>query len=254
MSVMQAILQKIFEATHTPAVGPQQVPMLASADAAVLDPSTPGAAQPMPPELAATPQSGVANAPAPSATTPVVPPHQGFLGTLGSILAPQAGSFWASALKHGLAGAHEGMIEDPLAHAMEVAKLQGAQGEANTSVASGKEARAGLKMTPQGDIVGIDTSHPGAPIVNQVYNAPDKTDYRERLIDRWSKMTEQQQKTPLGRLLFGAAMGSSIQYTPEVLDALTQSRIAVTKAKTFAPKGGGKGSGGGASKPPTGYQ
>lgn len=255
MSIMQSILQQIYAGTHAPLVAPGNVPMLASPDAAVLDPNTPGAAQPQAPQLAVNsappipgtePEDGAA-----SAATPQGPaPSQGLMGTLGSILAPQAGSFWASALKHGLAGASQGMIDDPLAHAMGAAQLQAEQGKTASAVAEGARQKAGIITDPNGNIIQLGQT-PGAP-VSELYHSEDKT---ERLIDKWQTLSPEERQGPLGQAIQGAALGRAFAFMPQVLAAQNAAKVQQIQTnnatKRFAPKGGGKAA---ATRPPPGFQ
>lgn len=277
-SVMQSLLQKIYAGTHAPLIGPS-VPPLATADAAVLAPDTPGGTgqvQPQAPTLAVNQASdggltdtepeengGLTPTVAAAPSTNGAPaPAQGVMGTIGSILAPQAGSFWALAMKHGLAGASQGMIDDPLEHAAMVAKLQGLQGlnaataaelpgrvgVSQQEVQKGKLAAAGIETNPTGNVTQVDLSHPGAPVVNNLYTPLTA---QQRMMQQYQSLPDSDKAGAVGQSLLATIMGRNFMFTQPAIAAKEAIDANKNKTKTFAPKGPGKAA---ANRPPPGFQ
>jgi len=149
------------------------------------------------------------------------------LGTIGSVLAPEAGSFWSSALQNGLVNARPGM---------EVYQAEKAKAAQEAQAAATKAARGEYITTPQGAVLQIPTEG-GAP--KQVYTPPVKPTETESLIEKWLAAPE---GSPIRALYERAIKG--YQYTEPVIERQTKAkeRVVATnnKTKRFAPRAAGK--------------
>lgn len=212
MGTLQNIINSIYQSTRSPAAA---VPIAPTAQGA----------PPIVPQHMATVDSGFAPPPAPvqAVTPPLSGAPQGSDGapgimqTIGGVLAPQAGSFWASALKHGLAGAHEGQITDALAQG-------NAATEAATKAEALKKLREGDELTPVGTVV--HRNEDGT--YKEVYRPVPNPTEQERLIAKWQAAPDGPLKTLLERAIKG------FQFTPEVIANIGRARSATAVAGAAA--------------------
>lgn len=213
MNVMQRILQAIQDGTTTPQG-------LAQAQAAPVDPTL----------HPATVNDGYAPAPAPTpAGPPAAPaerPHMGVLGAIGHVLAPEAGSFWQSALANGLPNARAGQVAYQ-AGLQKTADDHAKEQEATAlAIANRKKAEAavwkeGFVTTPTGSVLGPGPGGTPTPI----YEPPIKPTETERLIEVWNKLPKGPYKDLVERAIKGA------QYSPDYVERDTRRKIAVTKSR-----------------------
>jgi hypothetical protein len=183
------LIARIYGSTHDPQAAPVAAVPAAPA------PTTPN--DPLPP-VVVTPQ------------VQMPPPDRSpsILGAISGLFAPEAGSFWGSAMKHGLAGAKQGLQDDANARAKEDAALR----------ALIKKER--YQVTPTGSVLDMSGDKPV-----EVYRPSKDPGETERLLERWrSPDTSEEEKEIIRAAIRG------YQYTPEYIAADTQRKIRVKGA------------------------
>lgn len=167
--------------------------------------------------------NGGTHAPMPAGqTAPVTPPRYTLPQTIGSILAPEAGSFWSEALQHGLSGAKEAQAN--YAHMQKMQPLEDQTKQLAFDSAKAEAATAAEGYKQLGDTIvqkGPDGSF--AP----VYHAPNA---QERLLDLYNQTPDGPYKELLKRMLSG------YQYSEDYLS--DKKKYAIPRAA-----GGGGGAG-----------
>lgn len=217
MAGISDIISRIYGSTHTPVL--------------------PTAPAPATPQAATDPTvAGPAVAPAVAQVAPAAAPQPSILGALSGLIAPQAGSFWSSAMQNGLAGAKQGQVNAQIA----------AQEKATKDAADAAKAKkASLIISPTGAVLAPNDDGTGVTVA---YQPPTKPSSQQELYNLWSSL-------PSGSdaRAFIERMAPNFQYTQPVIAAQgaarTATAVASQKAKTFAPKGGGSG----VIKAPTGF-
>jgi hypothetical protein len=201
-----------------------------------------------PPVTGIDPATGRAyEAPLVAPATPLIvpaPKDAGILKAVGSFFAPEAGSFWASAMTNpdGVFGAKQAQQ----AYADKRAQLPIAQRAAITKEAADEQQVESDRQTltdptRRDRAVGGSIARPTATgDYKTIYTPPPvqtQPTEQERLIDRWQKTPEGPLKTLLERAIRG------FQYTPEVIAAQTEGKLRVKRATPGkAPSSGGGGS------------
>lgn len=86
-----------------------------------------------------------------------------------------------------------------------------------------REARQQERMMPRAEQVGdsIGVLDPSTGQFTPTYTAPPQQSEQERLIDAWGREQDPERKAMIERTIRG------FQYTPEVMDARTQARMAI---------------------------
>lgn len=196
------------------------------------------------PQAPAAPQPTLTAPDGQTITPPNLPREEdirpvGVLETIGHVLAPEAGSFWASAAKNGLLGAKQGQAE----YAAGVQKAGLDQRKEAAEVKAAEQAVAFPDQAVGGAIV---RRTPEGGYVEQ-YRPPVQPSEQERLIDQWKKTPEGPLRTLIERAIRG------FQYTTPVIEAQGEARtktvVAREKNRRFAPRAAAAS---GAAKLPTG--
>jgi len=180
------------------------------------------------------------SSPAPAggvAPTPAQP--IGVLQAAGRVLAPQAGSFWHSAMNNGLANAHAGMT----GYQQQQAEIATKQAQADEDLADDKRNEHNI-----GGMGGIISIQPDGS-VKQVYTPPMPKTPLERNIEAYAAMPEGPLKELFKRALPGAGLDPTIlDMKGEIAEETAEARAAAT-ARHRAPKT----SSGGSSGLPAGF-
>jgi hypothetical protein len=155
----------------------------------------------------------------------------GLLRTIGGLLAPEAGSFWQSAMAHGLFQAKQGLVDDGRTQDVADALRRKEQVAAQRDV-SGERTAGGTIWKP----------NPETGKLEAQTSMPTQTGETERLIALWQSLPE---GDPQRDLIERAIRG--YQYTEPVIELQKKSKleqiITNNRTKRFAPKGGGRGGG-----------
>lgn len=178
----------------------------------------------------------------PPATVPAPVPAKkrgGIMGALGSVFAPEAGSFWHSALANGLWDAKGGQQRYKegsydYGNAATGAKIN----DAKLREVLDAEKNGEVVTSPTGQV--LRTKRDGS--VDVLWTPPEKLSNQEKLIDRWKSETDPTLKEIIARAIPG------FQYSPEFMSQSEASKIRIKGATPGKAPSAAK-----ASKVPAGY-
>ena len=184
----------------------------------------------------------------PASQAPAAQKRGGLLGALASVFAPEAGSFWHSALQNGLWDARGGQDRYRAAQAAAAQTARKADADVRTAEQKLRAAEQG-EVYNMGGTGGIVQVSPDGQ-VRQLYTPPPQASENERLIELWRKETDPTVKELIARTIRG------YQYTPEVIGRQTESRNSTAEARAAATarhRAPAKGGGASKAKLPTGF-
>lgn len=237
MNIFDQILQAVNNGTHTPPGLYGGAPMPVDATEPVPPANVQLPATALGVQATALP-AGPGSLNLPPAPPPKPPSTMDRIGSaIMGVISPERGSFWNEALTHGLTNARSAQQDIPaqLATAQLAAQHQQAQITLANAQAAEAQAKADATASPINTSGGAVLSGDGAHVL---YAPPPPSTDRERLIDRISKMGDNNpMKAIITRILEGANSAGAIADKGVAASATAAAKAAAVAAHRAPSRG-----------------